>query len=102
MKLTLTGYIEKRAKGTAFAALKDYRHLTVLYIGDERGQIEPCGCAEGQLGGFARQATLIEAERQNASGGFLLLGVGDTFERDESHYKLRVEFAITQTFLARR
>jgi len=95
IKLTLTGYVEKKVNGTSPTALKDYRHLTILYSGDEQGQIEPPSGAEGQNGGLARQATLIESERQNASGGFLLLGVGDTFGENDSHDKRRAELTLS-------
>ena len=91
--VSLIGYVEEENKDATFVVPVGYQ-LTVLYTGDERGQIEPCGCAEGQFGGFARQATLIDSERQNTSGGFLLLGVGDNFGQDEGYYRLRAEMAM--------
>ncbi len=94
-KVTLTGYVERKTKLTTSATLEGYQHLTILYTGDEHGRVEPCGCAEGQLGGFTRQATLIESERESTSGGFLLLGVGNTFGEDESYYRLRAELAVS-------
>ena len=96
IKVTLTGDVEGETTNlTASAIPMAYHRLTLLYAGNEHGELEPCGCAEGQSGGFTHQATLVEAERQNTSGGFLLLGVGDTFGLNESHYKLRAELAMS-------
>ena len=35
-------------------------NLTLLISGEELGYLEPCGCAEGQLGGFARRDSVIQ------------------------------------------
>ena len=34
--------------------------LTLLISGEELGYLEPCGCAEGQLGGFPRRDSVIQ------------------------------------------
>ena len=34
--------------------------LTLLVSGEELGYLEPCGCAEGQLGGFPRRDSVIQ------------------------------------------
>lgn len=33
--------------------------LTLIVSGQELGSLEPCGCAEGQLGGFARRDSIL-------------------------------------------
>ena len=35
-------------------------NLTLLISGEELGYLEPCGCAEGQLGGFSRRDSVIQ------------------------------------------
>ena len=35
-------------------------NLTLLVSGEELGYLEPCGCAEGQLGGFPRRDSMIQ------------------------------------------
>ncbi len=35
-------------------------NLTLLISGEELGYLEPCGCAEGQLGGFPRRDSVIQ------------------------------------------
>jgi hypothetical protein len=35
--------------------------ITVFVTGNDLGELRPCGCSGGQLGGFDRRATLLEA-----------------------------------------
>ena len=50
-------------------------NLTLLISGEELGYLEPCGCAEGQLGGFPRRDSVIQQlavssqEQNTLSGG---------------------------------
>lgn len=37
--------------------------VPIFLTGGERGALEPCGCASGQLGGLARRATVLAIER---------------------------------------
>ena len=39
--------------------------VTLVFSGGELGYIEPCGCAEGQLGGIARRDSLLQQLRAN-------------------------------------
>ncbi|HEY0092695.1 MAG TPA: hypothetical protein VGB96_00155, partial [Archangium sp.] len=39
------------------------RRLVLLFTGDNRGEIAPCGCKEEPQGGLARRKTALEAER---------------------------------------
>jgi len=39
------------------------RRLVLLFTGDNRGEIAPCGCKQEPQGGLARRKTAIEAER---------------------------------------
>jgi hypothetical protein len=39
------------------------RTVTILYTGDTRGWVEPCGCSQGVLGGLPRRATLLKRLR---------------------------------------
>ena len=46
------------------AAQKTSRVVTILYTGDTRGWVEPCGCSQGVLGGLPRRATLLRRLRE--------------------------------------
>jgi 2',3'-cyclic-nucleotide 2'-phosphodiesterase (5'-nucleotidase family) len=39
------------------------RRLVLLFTGDNRGEIAPCGCKQGPMGGLARRKTALDAER---------------------------------------
>jgi 2',3'-cyclic-nucleotide 2'-phosphodiesterase (5'-nucleotidase family) len=39
------------------------RKLVLLFTGDNRGEIAPCGCKQEPLGGLARRKTVVDAER---------------------------------------
>jgi 2',3'-cyclic-nucleotide 2'-phosphodiesterase (5'-nucleotidase family) len=39
------------------------RKLVLLFTGDNRGEIAPCGCKQEPLGGLARRKTVLDAER---------------------------------------
>ena len=49
-------------------------NLTLLISGQELGYLEPCGCAEGQLGGFPRRDSMIQ---QLAVKGKILVPVAN-------------------------
>ncbi len=44
-------------------ALAAPRRVVLLFTGDNRGEIAPCGCKQEPQGGLARRKTAIEAER---------------------------------------
>lgn len=48
--------------GTESGAAEEAR-LTVLVANQQDGELEPCGCAEGQYGGLPRRANLVQAWR---------------------------------------
>src|SRR3972149_465325 len=50
--------------------------VTILYTGGVQGALEPCGCSPGQLGGVARQATLVKEIRREAAA-VILVDAGD-------------------------
>jgi 2',3'-cyclic-nucleotide 2'-phosphodiesterase (5'-nucleotidase family) len=56
--------------------------LTFLYAGDEKGEVAPCGCKSGPVGGLARRATAVKESR--AAGPTVVVGSGDAlFRRPE-------------------
>jgi hypothetical protein len=38
--------------------------LTVAFMGDDHGELEPCGCTQGMLGGLARRPARLDASRE--------------------------------------
>lgn len=52
------------------------RDLRVAWVGEVRGEIEPCGCPTLPYGGFVRRGRLLE--RLRAAGPLLHLDAGDT------------------------
>lgn len=69
--------------------------LVILYSADDWGEIEPCGCYEGQLGGLARRAALIAGVRREVPLRVLLLHAGDLFGAgDEAQARLKARLAV--------
>ena len=77
----------------ALAAATPVRTVRLAVSGDRRGEIEPCQCAEGRLGGFARELTILDGYRA-AGLGPLVLGSGDLVGPPEPHFELRAEVAL--------
>ncbi len=69
-------------------------YLTLLISGEELGYLEPCGCAEGQLGGFPRRDSVIQ---QLAVKGKTLLPVanGDLINDASRQSELKAEIGFT-------
>ena len=65
-------------------------NLTLLISGEELGYLEPCGCAEGQLGGFPRRDSVIQ---QLTVKGKTLLPVanGDLIDDASRQSELKAE-----------
>ena len=65
-------------------------NLTLLISGEELGYLEPCGCAEGQLGGFPRRDSVIQ---QLAVKGKTLVPVanGDLIDNANRQSELKAE-----------
>ncbi len=53
---------------------RDGGSVTIFITGNELGELKPCGCSGGQLGGFARRAALLDPV---ADAGRLLLDTGN-------------------------
>ena len=57
--------------------------LTIVFMGEERGRLEPCGCSPGMQGGLARRPARIAASVEPGvpmaivCGGPLVAGTGD-------------------------
>ncbi len=68
--------------------------LTLLISGEELGYLEPCGCAEGQLGGFPRRDSVIQ---QLAVKGktLLLVANGDLIDDATRQSELKAEIGFT-------
>ncbi len=65
-------------------------NLTLLISGEELGYLEPCGCAEGQLGGFPRRDSVIQ---QLAVKGKTLVPIanGDLIDDASRQSELKAE-----------
>ncbi|MCY1082126.1 5'-nucleotidase [Archangium lansingense] len=67
------------------------RRLVLLFTGDNRGEIAPCGCKQEPQGGLSRRKTAIEAER--ALGlPVVLMDAGNALFRETG----RLEAALVQ------
>ena len=59
------------------------REFTVMFSGEDLGQLEPCGCTPAMLGGLARRPARLAASAEPGvpsafvSGGMLVAGTGD-------------------------
>lgn len=63
----------------------------VLFTGDTRGYIHPCGCEQGQFGGLPRRATLLARARKP---GDLLLDLGNIIQGERPHDRLRLNYVL--------
>ena len=71
---------EQALTGPMVPAASQVAAALLTVSGELKGWLEPCGCAEGQVGGLARRAAWLERRRADlsASGGALLhLDTGD-------------------------
>ena len=69
-------------------------NLTLLISGEELGYLEPCGCTEGQLGGFPRRDSVIQ---QFVVKGKTLVPVanGDLIDDATRQSELKAEIGFT-------
>ncbi len=74
---------------------KPFRHVTVLYSGLTKANLEVCGCPNKPMGGIAPRAAVIEESRQIEKGRILVLDAGrfmtsgDELDRKRSEVYLR-------------
>ena len=68
--------------------------FTLVVSGQELGYLSPCGCAEGQIGGFPRRDSAL---RQLARGGknLLRLANGNLISDAGRQSELKAEIAFT-------
>ena len=59
------------------------RRLTILYGSDLRGELDPCACVEGRLGGLSRRSTYVARAREEGYP-ILLVDSGGLFFRDRA------------------
>ena len=73
--------------------------VTLVYTGGVHGALEPCGCSPGQLGGVAREATLLkEIRRENPDA--ILVDAGDLLLQDpEAPESIRPQLTLKAKFM---
>ena len=91
--LALIGLILRLAfssQSMRLTAVESGPNLTLLISGEELGYLEPCGCAEGQLGGFPRRDSVIQ---QLTGKGKMLVPVanGDLIDDASRQSELKAE-----------
>lgn len=65
--------------------------LAILYTGNMRGELEPCGCSpDTQSGGLARLSAYISANSDNLAP-FILVDAGNTLAEDTPQGRLKSE-----------
>ena len=68
--------------------------LVVLYSGGMLGELEPCGCSKGMLGGITRRDTLISYIRRNSSH-LLILSTGNIISQHTRQSEIKYQIAMT-------
>lgn len=76
-------------------ATKESPDLTLIFSGQELGYLEPCGCAEGQLGGFARRDSFLFQLAHNGNQNLLRLANGNLIADASRHSELKAEIGFT-------
>ncbi|MDP8256421.1 MAG: multiheme c-type cytochrome [Candidatus Alcyoniella australis] len=81
--LTLVSFAPSRAQTPA--------RMTILFTGDCRGWIKPCGCAGGEMaGGLMRRATFIEQQRvQNPQ--LVVVDLGHNFQGGTRQERIKAQ-----------
>jgi 2',3'-cyclic-nucleotide 2'-phosphodiesterase (5'-nucleotidase family) len=68
--------------------------IEIAYTGNLNGELEPCGCtAEGDLGGIARRATIVE-EIRTANPNSFIISAGGLLGANEASEQIKNEFII--------
>ncbi len=93
----VTGYFSLLALSSPSmrpATTESSLHFTLVVSGQELGYLEPCGCAEGQIGGFPRRDSML---LQLASGDKNLLRIanGNLISRAGRQSELKAEIGFT-------
>lgn len=66
-------------------------NVLILFSGEEVGNIEPCGCFEGQIGGISRRYTLIDSLKSR--GNIILpLSFGDLVKNSGRQDEVKLEY----------
>lgn len=76
--VTLTLFIQGCLLSPKPAEFQGPRPVQVLFSGDVRGEVEPCGCASGQKGGIPRRSSFIK-EQKSKNPSTLVFDTGNAF-----------------------
>jgi len=68
--------------------------FTIFITGNELGRMSPCGCSEGQLGGFERRAVVLKSA---PSSRRLIIDTGRLVQADNEQAQIKFE-VITEAF----
>jgi len=77
------------AGGTAPAAAAGAERLILFYTGEQRGYLEPCGCAKPMIGGIARRAKYLNHLPKGVAG--IKVDNGDLIELPDRQHELKAE-----------
>ncbi|MBL4885854.1 MAG: hypothetical protein JKY95_15155 [Planctomycetaceae bacterium] len=67
----------------------DKPKLAIVFTGEQRGYIEPCGCSETQSGGISRRADLFRQLREDKGWSVTGLELGGTLKRSRMQDRLK-------------
>ncbi len=65
--------------------------LTIVFSGDMRGRLTPCGCFSGQYGGFTRLASWLGNETNRP---VLKVDVGDAIEGPDDYQRIQYRYVL--------
>lgn len=95
--LALIGYFSMLALSSPTmrpTAAKSPSDLTLVISGQELGYLSPCGCAEGQIGGFPRRDSAL-SQLTRAGKNLLRLANGNLISDAGRQSELKAEIAFT-------
>ena len=92
--MVMVVFVFLTGKLTSNRERKTKSELIILYSGEDIGYLETCGCSEGQQGGIAKRATVIEKLRNRARSELLLLHNGDIIDEPGLQQELKYQTAI--------
>ena len=71
--------------------------LAIIFTGEQRGYLEPCGCSETQSGGISRRADLFRQLKEDKGWSITGLEMGGTLKR--SRRQDQIKFGVLHTAL---
>jgi hypothetical protein len=83
------GFAPSGGSGAASRGSAEHHHILLLYTGEQRGHLEPCGCTQPQIGGLPRRASFLASLSHDPPS--VIVDDGDMVEDPGRQSQLKAE-----------